>query len=141
MRLPGTLTGHGRDRCSVRPRVHRIFPGALVLLATLLPCVSDAGNWEWDQSHDCTIVDGEDGKYDLAGKWVPAECCQCNACNVYALSGGLFHSQTDISVPGCGPALKVRRTYNSVDLASGLMGAGWTFSLGRNGAELHVTYR
>ena len=44
-------------------------------------------------------------------------------------SGDFFHTFTDVSVPGYGPALDLTRTYNSLEAsAEGIFGYGWSSS-------------
>jgi YD repeat-containing protein len=48
-------------------------------------------------------------------------------------SGDFYHTFTDVSVPGRGPALDLTRTYNSLDAATeGIFGYGWTSSYQSN---------
>ena len=48
-------------------------------------------------------------------------------------SGDFYHTFTDVSVPGRGPALDLTRTYNSLTAATeGIFGYGWTTSYEAN---------
>ena len=50
-------------------------------------------------------------------------------------SGDFWHSFTDISIPGRGPAIDLERTYNSLDATvEGIFGYGWSSSY-----EMHLT--
>ena len=97
-------------------------------------------NWDWDQNHDC--VEGEGGisgwgRWDYDGKmkgdYSSKDCCEllCKICPVYANTGQLQKTFTDLTVPGIGPALNITRTYNSQEWASSLLGHGWVFNFGR----------
>lgn len=51
-------------------------------------------------------------------------------------SGDFFHTFTDASIPGYGPALNLTRTYNSLEASTeGIFGYGWTSSY-----ESHLTF-
>ena len=111
-----------------------------LLFALLSPTLSYSYNWPWDQGHDaCTSLDGGKswGLVDYDGKqqghYSTKECCQklCKACPVYANTGQLQKSFTDLTVPGVGPSLSITRTYNSQDWATAMLGNGWTFNFGR----------
>lgn len=66
------------------------------------------------------------------GGYDPAEpACRCSFGNggdpVNTSTGNFWHTWTDISVPGNGPALDLARTYNSLDAGSaGMFGNGWS---------------
>jgi RHS repeat-associated protein len=48
---------------------------------------------------------------------------------VNTATGNFWHTFDDLSIPGRGPALSLRRTYNSLDTArNGWFGSGWTSS-------------
>ncbi len=47
---------------------------------------------------------------------------------VNAAIGNFVHAETDVAIPGVGPALRVTRTYNSADRRVGMFGRGWTSS-------------
>jgi len=116
---------------------------SFIVAAFLLSClgsVSLAYNWEWDQGHYCTDVDTPDGmwgRWDYDGVYhgnqVSKDCCEllCKICPVYANTGALQKTYTDLSVPGVGPALQITRSYSSQEWASTLLGYGWTFNFGR----------
>ena len=114
----------------------------LFLIISILTVSHEAypRNWDWDQNHDC--VEGEGGisgwgrwGYDgkMHGEFETKECCEllCKICPVYANTGRLQKTFTDLTIPGSGPALTIIRTYNSQDWASSLLGYGWTFNFGR----------
>ena len=113
----------------------------LILLVTLfLPNNSFSYNKSWDQGHKVVETSPGSGlcvRWDYDVKWVGTytskECCELlfKICPVYANTGRLQKSYTDLTVPGVGPALNITRTYNSQEWASGLLGYGWTFNLGR----------
>jgi len=99
-----------------------------------------AYNWSWDQGHDCVNPIGGSsgwGKYDydgvFHGGYSSKECCQilCMICPVYANTGALQKTFTDLTVPGVGPSLTIIRTYNSQEWASTLLGHGWLFNFGK----------
>jgi len=116
---------------------------ALILGAYVIampPEKAGAYNWPWDQGHDCVNTvnpDGTWGRYDyngvFHGNYSSKECCQllCKVCPIYANTGRLQESFTDLSVPGVGPALNITRTYNSQDLSTSLLGHSWIFNFGR----------
>lgn len=106
----------------------------------LLPIQGLAYNWPWDQGHDC--VEGEGGisgwgrwGYDgkMHGEFSSKDCCEllCKICPVYANTGRLQKTFTDLAVPGVGPALTIIRTYDSQDWATSLLGHGWIFNFGK----------
>jgi len=49
---------------------------------------------------------------------------------VNAATGNLVLEDTDLEIPGRGPVVTIRRTYNSRSAEDGPFGLGWTFSLG-----------
>lgn len=112
----------------------------ILLIAMLLPQTGWSYNKSWDQGHlVCVSEDGKTnwGKFDKGGVfhggYSSKECCEllCKVCPVYANTGQLQKTFTDLTVPGVGPALTIVRTYNSQDWASSLLGNGWTFNFGR----------
>lgn len=118
-----------------------------ILLALILafPCQSLAYNKSWDQGHQCTnTLPGASGwgryAYDTTspadyrgGEYTSKECCEwhCKICPVYANTGRLQKTFTDLSVPGIGPSLTITRTYLSQDWANTLLGRGWMFNFGK----------
>ena len=117
-----------------------IFIFSLLLIALFFPHIGFAYNKSWDQGHlECVEEPGTGnwGKFDSAGVfhggYTSKECCEllCKVCPVYAKTGQLQKTFTDLSVPGVGPGLTILRTYNSQDWTSSLLGYGWTFNLGR----------
>jgi RHS repeat-associated protein len=112
----------------------------ILFIFLLLPSPALPYNWPWDQGHDCVETaagSGSWGKYDydgvFHGTYSSKECCEllCKICPVYANTGALQKTYTDLSVPGIGPALRIVRTYNSQDWATSLLGHGWIFNFGR----------
>lgn len=118
-----------------------------ILLALILafPCQSLAYNKPWDQGHQCTnTLPGASGwgryGYDTqspadyrGGEYTSKECCEilCKLCPVYANTGRLQKTFTDLTVPGVGPSLTITRTYLSQDWANTLLGRGWMFNFGK----------
>lgn len=109
-------------------------------LTLVLASYSLAYNKSWDQGHQCVNPTGAKegwGRYDydgvLQGEYYSKECCElfCEICPVYAKTGLLHETLTDLSVPGTGPSLAVVRTYLSQDWATSLLGKGWMFSYGK----------
>lgn len=114
----------------------------LFLLITILTVSHEAypRNWDWDQNHDCVNPTGGDegwGRYDYSGafkgEYTSKECCEllCKICPVYANTGQLQKTYTDLTVPGVGPGLNITRTYNSQEWATSLLGHGWVFNFGK----------
>ena len=103
----------------------------IVFLAFILalPTQSPAYNKSWDQGHQCVrplwgLLGW--GKWDYSG-WFKGgysskECCEllCKLCPVYANTGRLQKTFTDLTVPGVGPSLTITRTYQSQDWATTL---------------------
>ncbi len=99
-----------------------------------------ARNWDWDQNHKAVLKDRsghglEKKLYDqrVNGRYEPK-----GACGIYCRIGsidvntGRYHKKfIDLIVPGLGPPLEIRRTYNSQTFSSGLFGNGWIFNYGR----------
>ena len=117
-----------------------VFALIALFFGVVFPSLSYSYNWPWDQGHDaCTSLDGGKswGLIDYDGKqqghYSTKECCQklCKACPVYANTGQLQKTFTDLTVPGIGPSLRITRTYNSQDWATAMLGNGWTFNFGR----------
>jgi RHS repeat-associated protein len=102
---------------------------------------------------------------ELLGGTNPAEFCnscfvshyleQSGSRPIEAQTGDFYHTFTDISLPGRGPALAVTRTYNSEDpVGSNEFGVGWSWNYGaslssgstsrtvtqENGAQVTFTY-
>ncbi len=99
-----------------------------------------SSNWPWDQGHDCVETkkgSGSWGRWDYDGNWrgtySSKECCElfCKICPVYANTGRLQKTFTDLTVPGIGPALTITRTYDSQEWANSLLGYGWIFNFGK----------
>ena len=116
----------------------------IVLAILLLPNYGVAYNKSWDQGHKCvTPGEGEKGwgRYgydtqnegDIKGSWPTKDCCKeyCEICPVYANTGRLKKTFTDLMLPGTGPSLSIVRTYLSQDWATSLLGRGWVFNFGR----------
>ena len=115
----------------------------LFLLISILTVSHEAypRNWDWDQNHDCVQgIPGKSGWCRWGYDGNPAncdeptqECCElfCKICPVYANTGRLQKTFTDLTVPGVGPALTIIRTYNSQDWANTLFGYGWVFNFGK----------
>jgi len=115
----------------------------LFLLISVLTVSQEAypANWSWDQNHDCVETkkgSGNWGRWDYDGKFTKdtyssKECCEllCKICPVYANTGRYQKTYTDLTVPGVGPTLIIKRTYNSQEWSSSLMGYSWTFNFGR----------
>jgi RHS repeat-associated protein len=112
----------------------------VALTFIILPNCSLAYNKSWDQGHKvCVVEPGTSnwGKFDdngvFHGGYGSKECCEllCKVCPVYANTGQLQKSFTDLKIPGVGPVLSITRTYNSQDWATSLLGNGWTFNFGR----------
>jgi RHS repeat-associated protein len=112
----------------------------VLTLALILPTPTHAYNKSWDQGHVCINPSGGStgwGRYDYDGKWkgsyASPECCEacCKICPVYAKTGRLQKTYTDLSVPGVGPSLGIVRTYQSQEWATSLFGRGWIFNLGK----------
>jgi YD repeat-containing protein len=128
-----------KDEHSIyQPHLIRVLCVALLVL--LLPATAAAYNKSWDQGHNvCVSEDGKTnwGKFDdsgvFHGGYTSKDCCEkyCKVCPVYANTGQLQQSFTDLSVAGVGPALLIKRTYNSQDWASSFLGQGWTFNFGK----------
>ena len=120
---------------------------AIVFLSFILvfPCLSLAYNKSWDQGHNCVnTLPGASGwgRYGynttsttdyLGGNYPTEDCCEeyCKLCPVYANTGRLQKTFTDLRVPGVGPSLAITRTYLSQDWATALLGRGWVFNFGR----------
>lgn len=122
----------------------KIWSVALFFLLISILTVSHeahAANWSWDQNHDCVQgIRGKSGWCRWGYDGNPAncdeptqECCElfCKICPVYANTGRLQKTFTDLTVPGVGPALTIIRTYNSQDWANTLFGYGWVFNFGK----------
>jgi RHS repeat-associated protein len=104
-----------------------------------------AYNKSWDQGHNCVnTLPGASGwgryAYDttgpndyLGGEYTSKECCEllCKLCPVYANTGRLQKTFTDLTVPGVGPSLTITRTYQSQDWSTSLLGHGWMFNFGK----------
>ena len=115
----------------------------LFLLINILTVSHEAypRNWSWDQNHDCVQgIPGKSGWCRWGYDGNPAncdepsiECCElyCKICPVYANTGRLQKTFTDLTVPGVGSALTIVRTYNSQDWANSLLGYGWIFNFGK----------
>lgn len=112
----------------------------IALFSFTIPLLSHAYNKSWDQGHlVCVVEPGTSnwGKFDASGVfhggYTSKECCQkyCKVCPVYANTGQLQESFTDLMLPGVGPALSIKRTYNSQDGATSFLGNGWTFNFGK----------
>lgn len=113
----------------------------IAILTTLLSISYGAAyNKSWDQGHKCCHPNEGGstwGRYDYdgnhRGKYTTKECCQllCKICPVYANTGQLQKTFTDLTVPGVGPALNITRTYNSQEWATSLLGQGWIFNFGK----------
>lgn len=119
---------------------NRIYSCLLVVLALLAPLSAMAYNKSWDQGHlTCVVEPGTSnwGKFDKGGVfhggYTSKECCNkyCKVCPVYANTGQLQESFTDLSLAGVGPSLTIKRTYNSQDWATSFLGKGWTFNFGK----------
>ena len=121
---------------------------ALIIIPALIlafPLQTLAYNKSWDQGHNC--VQGLPGAsgwgrygYDTTspahyrgGEYSSKDCCEllCKLCPVYANTGRLQKTFTDLAVPGVGPSLTITRTYLSQDWATTLLGRGWVFNLGK----------
>lgn len=119
------------------------FKKALIVILALqlaFPCQSLAYNKSWDQGHQqCVPNEGKTawGYYDYDGVFhgvaSSKECCEilCKICPVYANTGRLQKTFTDLTVPGVGPSLTITRTYQSQDWATSLLGHGWMFNFGK----------
>ena len=114
----------------------------ILLMALFFPNSNSslAYNKPWDQGHVCCEPkkgSGNWGKYDYEGVFhggfTSKECCEllCKICSVYARTGELQKTFTDLTVPGVGPSLTITRTYLSQDWASSLLGHGWVFNFGK----------
>lgn len=110
------------------------------LTFVVVPTLSWSYNKSWDQGHKvCVVEPGTSnwGKFDdsgvFHGGYSSKECCEllCKVCPVYANTGQLQKTYTDLTIPGFGPGLSITRTYNSQDWATSLLGNGWTFNFGR----------
>ena len=97
-------------------------------------------NKSWDQGHLCVDPNGGNegwGRYDydgvFQGGYTSKECCEllCKICPVYAKTGQLQKTVTDLSVPGVGPSLRIVRTYLSQEWSTSLLGRGWVFNFGK----------
>jgi RHS repeat-associated protein len=64
------------------------------------------------------IGDGENGGKPLCNQQVGGP--------INVTNGNMFFEQSDYSLPGAGPAIKITRSYNSDSQAIGLFGRGWT---------------
>jgi hypothetical protein len=110
----------------------------IAILTTLLSISYGAAyNKSWDQGHEC-VTPGEGGKGwgrygydtqnpgDIKGSWPTKDCCKeyCEICPVYANTGRLKKTFTDLMLPGTGPSLSIVRTYLSQDWATSLLGRG-----------------
>ncbi len=102
-----------------------------IVISLFFPIFGYAYNWPWDQGHDCVLSkDGSGlyGRWDYNGVWQgkysSKDCCElyCKICPVYANTGRLQKTFTDLIVPGVGPALTIIRTYDSQDWATSLLG-------------------
>ncbi len=110
-----------------------------------LPISARAYNKSWDQGHQCiNTLPGASGwgryGYDTTGpddyrggNYSTEDCCKqyCQMCPVYANTGRLLKTFTDLTVPGVGPSLTISRTYLSQDWANTLFGRGWIFNFGK----------
>ncbi len=116
----------------------------IFIISAIFPGISLSYNKSWDQGHKCTQAgkgDGSWGRYaydtkspdDRKGRFSSKECCEkyCKICPVYANTGRLQKTYTDLTLPGIGPSLSITRTYLSQDWATGLLGRGWVFNFGR----------
>jgi len=112
----------------------------IVLTILLLPNYGAAYNKSWDQGHKCVHPNEGGstwGRYDYdgnrQGEYPTKDCCikYCKICPVYANTGRLQKTFTDLSVPGVGPSLTITRTYQSQDWANTLLGHGWMFNFGK----------
>lgn len=110
-----------------------------VVALSFVPC-ADAYNKSWDQGHTCINPSGGAtgwGRYDyngtFKGSFTSKDCCEllCKICPVYANTGRLQKTFTDLSVPGVGPTLAITRTYQSQTWASSLVGNGWMLNFGK----------
>ncbi|HEY8341568.1 MAG TPA: DNRLRE domain-containing protein [Calditerricola sp.] len=72
-----------------------------------------------------TIPDREDLGVESFWTYVPVPKGKVNAA-----TGNLVLEDTDLEIPGRGPVVTIRRTYNSRSAEDGPFGLGWTFSLG-----------
>jgi len=118
----------------------------IVFLAFILvfPAQSLAYNKSWDQGHLCCKPKGGIygwGKYpynttsedDFNGGFSSKDCCEkyCEICPVYASTGRLQKTFSDLTVPGVGTSLIITRTYLSQHWATSLLGRGWVFNFGK----------
>ena len=127
----------------IRKRLFQTAGAILIGIAviTFVLCNhSEAYNKPWDQGHQCCNPTGGEsgwGKYDydgvFQGDFTSKECCEllCKICPVYARTGELQETYTDLTVPGVGPSLTLMRTYLSQNWSSSLLGHGWVFNFGR----------
>lgn len=115
-----------------------------LLLTLFLPNISWSYNKSWDQGHLCINPSGGDtgwGRYgydttspdDFKDGYSSKDCCEllCKICPVYANTGRLQKTYTDLTLPGVGPALNIVRTYDSQEWATSLLGHGWIFNFGK----------
>ncbi|WP_172637460.1 RHS repeat-associated core domain-containing protein [Thioflavicoccus mobilis] len=120
------------ERAMFTSRIGVLF---CILLALLLPGVAIAYNKSWDQGHNWIEVDGGWGYYDYDGVWQsedsPKTCKVGTMCPVYANTGRLEETFTDLSLSGIGPTLAITRTYHSQQWATSFLGNGWTFNFGK----------
>lgn len=127
----------------IAQKVKKTMLAALLFVlvsAFVIPVSAFAYNKSWDQGHKCVNPSGGEsgwGKYDYDGVFHGGagskQCCElsCKVCPVYANTGQLQKSFTDLRIPGVGPRISIKRTYNSQDWSTSLLGNGWTFNLGR----------
>ena len=95
----------------------------VALVVFLSSSLTYAYNKSWDQGHQCTqSIPGAAGwgRYAysttsdqdyLGGNFSTEDCCKkyCTLCPVYANTGRLQKSFTDLRVPGIGPSLVITR--------------------------------
>jgi RHS repeat-associated protein len=116
----------------------------IVLAILLLPNYGAAYNKSWDQGHKCVNPTGAEdgwGRYgydttsesDIKDGYTSKECCEllCKICPVYAHTGRLQKTFTDLTIPGVGPSLNITRTYLSQERSTSLLGHGWLFNFGK----------
>ena len=124
-------------------RFNAIVKTALILVVISLMTIPGNAwsyNKSWDQGHKCVHPNEGGstwGRYDYdgnrQGEYPTKDCCikYCKICPVYANTGRLQKTFTDLSVPGVGPSLTITRTYQSQDWANTLLGRGWMFNFGK----------
>jgi RHS repeat-associated protein len=118
---------------------------------------------KWDQDHiDHTPIDDQipygDDTYEDPGTQPPDDpdstgyddpvdegpekeqeddCCDQNRGSPFLLNTGrIIESAEDLLLPGIGPQLHIKRTFNGADIHEGILGKGWYFFYGKSIARL-----